>query len=76
MDKNKNEYPSLYKRLLLFLLPFTTSYLCETGFSAILIIKIKLSNKVNVDPNLRFKLSNTGPDTSMLIAIMHIHPFY
>ncbi|XP_072389339.1 zinc finger BED domain-containing protein 5-like [Diabrotica undecimpunctata] len=53
--KVKNEYPSLSKKALLFLIPFTTTYLCESGFSAMLIIKNKYRNKLNIDTNLRLK---------------------
>lgn len=64
------------KRALLFLLSFTITYLCKMVFSSMLTIKIKLRNKVNVDPTLRLKLSNTEPNISTLISTMHIHPYH
>lgn len=37
----KNEYPSLSRRALRFVISFTTTYLCETWFSAMLKVKNK-----------------------------------
>jgi len=71
--KIKNEYPLLSKKALLFLLPFTTTYLCETGFSSMIEVKNKFRNKLNLEPNLRLKLSNTEPDISSLISNLQIH---
>ncbi|XP_060845984.1 zinc finger BED domain-containing protein 5-like [Rhopalosiphum padi] len=71
--KIKNEYPLLSKIALLFLLPFTTTYLCETGFSSMIEVKNKFRNKLNLEPNLRLKLSNTEPDISSLISNLQIH---
>jgi len=34
-------YPRLVKRAMVALIPFATSYLCESGFSALLAIKTK-----------------------------------
>ncbi|XP_072395319.1 zinc finger BED domain-containing protein 5-like [Diabrotica undecimpunctata] len=71
--KVKNGYPSLSRKALLFLIPFTTTYLCESGFSAMLIIKNKYRNKLNIDTNLRLKLSTTEPDISSLVSNMQHH---
>lgn len=71
--KIKNEYLLLSKKTLLFLLPFTTTYLCKTGFSSMIEVKNKFRNKMNLEPNLRFKLSNTEPDISLLISNLQIH---
>lgn len=68
--KIKHEYPAQFKRALLFLFLFTTTYLCETGFSVMLTIKSELRN----DPSMRLKLSITGPNISTLITTMQIHP--
>lgn len=69
----KNEYPTLSKKALLFLIPFSTTYLCETGFSAMLEVKNKYRNRLNVDPNLRMKLTTIEPNIPSLIATMQTH---
>jgi len=39
--KIKNEYQLLSEKALLFLLPFTTTYPCENGFSSMIEVKNK-----------------------------------
>ena len=43
--KRRAEYGLISDRALKFLIPFSTSYLCETGFSAMLAIKKQIQNK-------------------------------
>lgn len=74
--KVKNEYPTLSKKALLFLIPFSTTYLCESGFSAMLEVKNKYRNRLNVDPNLRMKLTTIKPNISSLVATMQTHHFH
>lgn len=59
--KIKNEYSSLSRKALLFLIPYTTTYLCAIDFSSMLVLKNKFRNKLNLDPNLRLILK-TEPD--------------
>lgn len=72
--RRSSEYPSLTKRALKFLLPFSTTYLCENGFSAMLSIKNIFRNKLNLEPDLRLKLSNTEPDIKKLYKNIQAHP--
>ncbi|KRX25518.1 SCAN domain-containing protein 3 [Trichinella nelsoni] len=44
----QNKYPTLSTAALKLLLPFTTSYLCEIGFSAMNGIKSKFRNKLKL----------------------------
>ena len=43
------EYTDLSNKALMFLMPFTTTYLCETGFSALVALKTKYRNKQDFD---------------------------
>ncbi|KAL4135395.1 hypothetical protein QTP88_007009 [Uroleucon formosanum] len=70
--KIKNKYPLLSKKTLLIVLPFTTTYLCKTGFSSMIKVKNKFLYKLNHEPNLRLKLSNTEPDISSPISNLRI----
>lgn len=70
----KSEYPELAKQALLFLIPFSTTYLCECGFSSMVILKNKYRNKLNIDPNMRLKLSSREPDVASLVSNMQLHP--
>ena len=47
------EYPELAEIALKALLPFPSSYLCETGFSTMSIIKTKYRNSMDVRSPLR-----------------------
>ncbi|KAF7645830.1 hypothetical protein LDENG_00197660 [Lucifuga dentata] len=53
---------------LMFLMPFATTYLCETGFSALVALKTKYRNKLDVGPDLRLKLTSIQPDIKTLMS--------
>lgn len=61
-------YPNLAMRALKVLVPFTTTYLCETGFSALLNLKSKWRNRLDVSDDMRVALSVTVPRYHVLIA--------
>ena len=46
-----NEYPELSKRAMLVMLPFVTTYLCESGFSHYVFTKTKYRNRLNAAPD-------------------------
>ncbi|KAK5647967.1 hypothetical protein RI129_002859 [Pyrocoelia pectoralis] len=51
-------YPALTAKVLKYILPFPTSYLCEVAFSAFVDIKSKKRNKLlDMEPHLRLKLT-------------------
>ncbi len=54
-------YPDVSETALRVLLPFSATYLCESGFSTLLHIKSKIQNRLNVDPDMRCALSVTQP---------------
>ncbi|KRY26668.1 SCAN domain-containing protein 3 [Trichinella spiralis] len=60
-------YPTLSTAALKVLLPFTTSYLCEMGFSAMNGIKTKFRNKLQLSNILRLKIKHVSVDVKEVI---------
>ncbi|CAI6358533.1 unnamed protein product [Macrosiphum euphorbiae] len=59
-----NEYPRLSKKAIEVLLQFSTSWLCEHGFSALTNIKTKKRNrltKTTIEDDMRLALSTINP---------------
>ena len=52
-------YPRLVKRAMVGLIPFSTTYLCESGFSALLAIETKQRNRLDAKDDMRVALSKT-----------------
>ena len=61
-------YPWLGIHALNILVPFSSTYLCECGFSALLTIKSKARNRLDVESDIRCALSTTSPDIEQLVA--------
>ena len=55
----RSEYPALENRAGKTLMPFATTYLYESGFSAMASMKTKYRHRLCVENNLRQTLSNT-----------------
>uniref|UniRef100_A0A671MBF3 HAT C-terminal dimerisation domain-containing protein n=1 Tax=Sinocyclocheilus anshuiensis TaxID=1608454 RepID=A0A671MBF3_9TELE len=60
------EYPQLSDAAIKLLLPFTSTYLCEAGFSKLTALKTKYRNRLQVEDDLRLALSNTEPRIALL----------
>lgn len=71
----KSEYPSLFQQAVRFLIPFVTTYMCESGFSELLYTKNKYRNRLSVEEDLRVKLSTIQPDFEALIENKQQHVF-
>ncbi|KAL2766003.1 protein FAM200A [Daubentonia madagascariensis] len=65
--KIKGEFPLLSRKSILLLLPFTTTYLCELGFSILTRLKTKKRNRLNSAPDMRVALSSCVPDWKELM---------
>ena len=60
-------YPLVSQIAIKALLPFPSTYLCETGFSSLLTIKTRNRNRLEVEHDLRCCLSKTEPRISQLV---------
>ena len=56
------------------LLPFSSTYLCESGFSALVSTKTKCRNKLEYEADLRCSLSSTKPQIKRLVSPKQLHP--
>ena len=56
------------------LLPFSSTYLCESGFSTLVSVKTKSRNKLACKADLRCALSSTKPRIKLLVSQKQLHP--
>ncbi|XP_076806902.1 zinc finger BED domain-containing protein 5-like [Clavelina lepadiformis] len=63
-------YPKVSKEALRVIVPFALTYLCESGFSALVHIKSKARNQLNVEDDMRLSISKTKPRISRLVSNM------
>ena len=58
-------------------MPFITSNLCEQGFSSMLYVKNKSRTRIiDLDINLRLRLTKIQPDFEKLSTSKQSHPSY
>ena len=50
------------------LLPFSSTYLCESGFSTLVSMKTKFRNKLECEADLRCALPSTKPRIKLLVS--------
>ncbi|KAE8280227.1 Zinc finger MYM-type protein 6 [Larimichthys crocea] len=64
------EYPCLALRAVKLLLPFTTTYLCESGFSILATTKTKARNRLRamLEATLRVSLSPIPPRLDLIVS--------
>ena len=72
--KMQHCYPRIGIQALNILVPFSSTYLCECGFSALLTIKSKARNRLHVQSDIHCALSTTLPDIEKLVAKKQGHP--
>ncbi|XP_067933379.1 protein FAM200A-like [Watersipora subatra] len=61
-------YPNISLAAFKMLIPFASTYLCESAFSAMLTIKSKSKNHLEVEADLRCALSTTTPNIKILVS--------
>jgi len=69
-------YPRLVKRAMVALIPFATSYLCQSGFLALLAIKTKQRKRLDVEDDMRVALSKTIPQFHVLVEKKQQQPLH
>uniref|UniRef100_A0A8C7Y7X1 DUF4371 domain-containing protein n=1 Tax=Oryzias sinensis TaxID=183150 RepID=A0A8C7Y7X1_9TELE len=69
----ERQYPLLGQRAMGILLPFATSYLCETGFSAVAALKTKYRSQLNIEQELRVAVSCFKPRFEKLCTAKRAH---
>ncbi|GFW16654.1 zinc finger BED domain-containing protein 5 [Trichonephila clavipes] len=68
-----DEFSELKTKAFRILLPFSTSYLCETGFSAVAALKTKYRSLLNIEKELRVSISNIKPSFENLCSARQAH---
>lgn len=71
--KRKHEYPDLAGEALKLLVPFATSYLCELTFSAMVDIKTKRRNRLQLENDLIVNVSKVVPRFHELLKNKQAH---
>ena len=69
----KTEYPNIAAKAVGILLPFVTSYLCETGFSAVAVLKTKYRSRLVIENELRAAISPLLPRFGKLCEEKQAH---
>ena len=72
------KYTHIYKNVgsaaLRTLLPFLSTYLCESGFSTLVNVKTKCQSKLYREDDMRCALSSTKPRIKLLVSNKQLHP--
>jgi hypothetical protein len=66
----RRSYPNVALLAFRVLVPFASTYLCESGFSTLLQIKTKARNRLDVQDDMRLALTNTQPRIAKLVTQM------
>ena len=70
----KDEYPSLSTKAIVILLRFATSYLCESGFSSVAVLKTKYRSRLVIETELRVSISSHSPRFEKLCSEKQAQP--
>lgn len=67
------EYPVLAERAIKFLMPFITTYKCKAGFPTLVLLKNKYRNRLEIEPDLRTKLTPYPTNLEFIIKNKQLH---
>jgi hypothetical protein len=70
----REEYSHLSKKAINILLPFATSYLCESGFSGVAALKTKYRSMLNIESDLKVAISRLQPRHEKKFCKKQPHP--
>jgi hypothetical protein len=70
----EQEYPALVIEVLKTIIPFASTYLCESAFSVMTAIKTKYRNRVKVENDLRLCPTKLEPDLKQLCEERQAYP--
>ncbi|XP_068218544.1 zinc finger BED domain-containing protein 5-like [Palaemon carinicauda] len=68
-----NSSPSVAKMALKVLIPFATTYECESAFSTLLAIKLKSRNRLEAIHDMSVALAKTKPNIEELVQAKQMH---
>ena len=63
-------FPQLAESALNILVPFATTYLCESGFSTLVSIKTKPRNRLDPEDDMRVAITKKEPRFKLIIEKM------
>ena len=64
-----SEYPIVYEEALTIIIPFSSSYTRELGFSALAFMKDKYKNRLDAEYSVRLALSDAEPQFQKLVEV-------
>jgi len=70
----RQDYPEISEAVIRPLILFSTTYLCEKGFSTYVYTKNKYRNRLNIESDLRIQLSNIDTKIQDLVSKKQRHP--
>jgi hypothetical protein len=67
-------YPLVCAFALKVLIPFSSTYLCESAFSSLVNVKSKFRNRLDAEADMRCALSKTVPRITDIVSKKQLHP--
>jgi hypothetical protein len=62
----RTEYPRIADRAIKMIMPFPSTYVCESSFSTMSVMKTKARNRLDISSDMRVALTSVEPDMNQL----------